>query len=331
MVRVGPMINLPFLVRSLDIDPGPLFASCGFSVSDYQDPDHMLPYREAARLLDRCARAAHCPHLGLLLGQMSEPTHLGIPGFLVHAAPTVRQALLSLVETLDLHEQASTATFEEGDGYSTLSYVIKLGGLEIFEVVNDLAAVIMCKIMKLLCGAEWKPHAVRLLRREPDDRALYRRVFNSPVYFDSTVTEITFSSLCLDQQPPTADALLYRHLLKEAQRLHDLHRGELGHALPAVLQNALLSGCFSAPEIADMFGIHERTLHRRLRAAGTSFRQELDEARRKLSEQLLSGTRMAVGDIATALGYADASGFIRAFERWCGSSPAAWRKDNFLS
>ena len=51
---------------------------------------------------------------------------------------------------------------------------------------------------------------------------------------------------------------------------------------------------------------------------------------RKLGEQLLANTSLAVGDIATALGYADASGFIRAFERWCGSSPAVWRKENFM-
>ena len=101
--------------------------------------------------------------------------------------------------------------------------------------------------------------------------------------------------------------------------------------LSGLQQRGLLSGHFSAPEIAEVFGMHERTLHRRLRAAGTSFRQELDTARRRLSEQLLTNTSLAVGDIATALGYADASGFIRAFDRWCGTTPASWRKQNFLN
>lgn len=331
MVRVGPLVNLPFLLRSFDVDPAPVFASLGIKLSEFEDPDHKYPYLQASRLLAACVEATGCEYLGLLLGEMAEPSHLGIPGFLVHAAPTVEQALSSLVETLDIHDEGGTAKFDKGDDYSTLNYVIELRGAEAVEAINDLASVMLCKIMRLLCGSNWSPNYVHLQRREPADRAPYRRVFRGPVYFNSTVNEVGFSSLCLADRPPTADALLFRHLMQEADLLHDLHRGELMHALPTVLQRGLLSGRFSAPEIADVFGFHERTLHRRLRAAGTSFRQELDLARRKLSEQLLESTSLAVCDIAIALGYADASGFIRAFERWCGNSPAAWRRENLLN
>jgi AraC-like DNA-binding protein len=177
----------------------------------------------------------------------------------------------------------------------------------------------------------WRPLSVKLQRREPRDRTPYRRLFRAPVYFDSTCCEVTFNNYCLEKSPPTADALLFRHLMQEAELLHDLQHGELTHALPSVLQRGLLSGRFSAPEIAEVFGIHQRTLHRRLRAAKTSFRVELDAARRRLSEQLLSNTSLPVGDIATTLGYADASGFIRAFERWCGTTPASWRRQHFAS
>jgi len=330
MVRAGPLVNLPFLLRSFDADPAPVFASVGIRLSEFEDPDHKYPYLQASRLLAACVDATGCQHLGLLLGEMAEPSHLGLPGFLVHAAPTVEQALRTLVETLDLHDEGGTAKFDKGDDYSTLNYAVELQGAEALEAINDLSTVMLCKIMGLLCGANWSPNYVRLQRREPADRTPYRRIFRGPVYFNSTVNEVGFNSLCLADRPPTADALLFRHLMQEAEILHDLHRGELMHVLPTVLQRGLLSERFSAPEIADVFGFHERTLHRRLRAAGTSFRQELDQARRKLSEQLLQSTSLAVGDIATALGYADASGFIRAFERWCGSSPAVWRKENFL-
>ncbi len=47
-----------------------------------------------------------------------------------------------------------------------------------------------------------------------------------------------------------------------------------------------------------------------------------------LFKQLLESTSLPVCDIADALGYADSSGFIRAFQRWSGSSPAVWRKRN---
>ena len=100
-----------------------------------------------------------------------------------------------------------------------------------------------------------------------------------------------------------------------------------GHPTPATPLVRLSTGA-SGVGVAGSFGLHERTLHRRLRESGTNYRRELDEVRRALSEQLLGNTGLTVSDIATTLGYADASGFIRAFERWCGISPNAWRKGN---
>ena len=103
---------------------------------------------------------------------------------------------------------------------------------------------------------------------------------------------------------------------------------ELIDMLPAILQRGVLLEQCSASDIADSFGIQERTLHRRLQSAGTSFRQELDRVRETLSLQLLESSSLPIFDIATSLGYADSSGFIRAFHRWTGKSPASWRKYN---
>lgn len=101
--------------------------------------------------------------------------------------------------------------------------------------------------------------------------------------------------------------------------------------LPVVLQRGVLQDQCSASDIADVFGMHERTFHRRLKAAGTSYRRELDSAREALSIQLLETSGLPVYDIATSLGYADSSGFIRAFHRWTGRSPTAWRKQRLLA
>ena len=94
--------------------------------------------------------------------------------------------------------------------------------------------------------------------------------------------------------------------------------------LPAVLQRGLLLNRFSARDIANAVGLHERTLHRRLQTSGTTFRQELDRVRESLSVQLLESTSLPVCDIAASVGYADSSTFIRAFRRWTGFSPTSW-------
>lgn len=330
-VRVGPMVNLPALVRAQGCDPELLFNSAGFQLEDFRDPDHRIDYLRGSRLITDCVTATRCEHLGILLGQLAEPSHLGMPGFLVHSAPSVEAALRALVETLDLHDEGGTASLDVGPEFSSFGYAVHLDGVEAIDVISDLAAVMMCKIMLFLCGPEWVPLTVRLERRKPTDSNPYRRFFRSPLYFDATENELTFGNHCLSRKPPASDELLFRHLQQEAETMHLLQYGELMERLPSILRRALLSGKFSAPEVANSVGVHERTLHRRLKEAGTGFRQELDTARRTVSEQMLRYTHMPISDIATALGYADASGFIRAFERWSGISPNAWRKQHKLS
>jgi len=74
--------------------------------------------------------------------------------------------------------------------------------------------------------------------------------------------------------------------------------------------------------------MHTRTLNRRLLAEGRTFKQVQDEVRYAMSRQLLGNTSMKLAEVAASLGYADASAFIRAFSRWAGTTPDAWRRAN---
>ena len=79
-------------------------------------------------------------------------------------------------------------------------------------------------------------------------------------------------------------------------------------------------------ELAAHFSIHQRTLNRRLKDAGTSFRALHNEARHQTARQLLSDTRTGIDSIAALLGYSSATAFNRAFAQWEGTPPAQWRR-----
>jgi len=328
--RVGPLVNLASLLQSLGADPLAVFGKSGFHPDEFTDPDHRMPFIRSSQLLADCVEATACEHLGLLLGQLATPSHMGIVGFLLRAAPTVKTALQAVVENIDLHDEGGTATLEIEAEYSTFGYAIQLPRVVAAEAIYDLAATMLYKIMRTLCGEDWTAATLSLQRREPLDPSVYRRFFQTTLFFNSTECAIRFPSHFLKKKPPAADELLYRYLEQEASELHALQHHELIDELPSALTRGLMTEKFAARHIASAFGMHERTLHRRLRAAGTSFRQELDRARHSVSEQLLGSTSLPVCDIANALGYADSSGFIRAFQRWSGTSPSSWRKHNNL-
>ena len=327
-VRVGPLVNIPGLLLELGHDPGPIFTRNGFVLSEFDDTEHRIPYIRGSQLLADCVAETGNEAFGLRLGQLAGPSYLGIAGFLARTASSVGQALEELVVNLSLHDEGGRCSLHIEGNYSQFSFHIHQPGVSATAHIYDLSAVMMYEIMRALCGNDWNATQILLTRKKPADLSPYTRYFRTDIRFDSESCSIVFPSHNLQLKPPMADELFHHHLKQQASELHKMQNKEVLETLPAVLQSCLLRGGCSVREIANAFGVQERTLHRRLKASGTSFRRELGRARECLSTQLLKTSGLPICDIATSLGYADSSGFIRAFKRWTGSSPAAWRKQN---
>lgn len=330
-VRVGPMVNIARVLSELGEQPDIIFQRAGLSADLYSDPDNRVTYLPSGRLFAECASATGCDYFGLLVGQASQPSHLGLAGFLLRSAETVGDALESFVEYLDLHDEGGTPELNRDGEYSLLSFHVHQPGVDAVDQIYDLCAAVMHNIMKSLCGDEWTATEVMLPRRRPTDTVPYRRLFKTVVLFDTDICAVSFPSDLLDRVSPSADSLLHRHLVQEARARHRMQEKKIRDVLPAVIRHGLLTESFSAKEIAEMLGLGERTFHRRLKAADTNFRKELDQERKTVSLQLLECTSLPVGSIAQSLGYADTSSFNRAFRRWTGRSPTAWRNSQRAS
>jgi AraC-like DNA-binding protein len=95
--------------------------------------------------------------------------------------------------------------------------------------------------------------------------------------------------------------------------------------LRAVLRDQLRNAAFSQREAARALGVGVRTLERRINRQGASFGQLVEDVRRSEALRLLSQTTAPIYEIAFCLGYMDVSSFNRAFKRWLGTSPRAYR------
>lgn len=80
--------------------------------------------------------------------------------------------------------------------------------------------------------------------------------------------------------------------------------------------------------MAQMFGLTEATLRRRLAHEGASIVGLRTRCRRDLALSLLAGTSLTIREIASRLQYSDAATFRRAVLSWTGMTPSAWRDMN---
>lgn len=95
--------------------------------------------------------------------------------------------------------------------------------------------------------------------------------------------------------------------------------------LRALLGELALSGPLSIGRLARHLGTSPRTLQRRLADRRLNYRALVEEVRLETARTLLCRTDLPVQDIASRLGYRTPSAFARAFGRWTGCSPRAYR------
>jgi len=91
----------------------------------------------------------------------------------------------------------------------------------------------------------------------------------------------------------------------------------------AVIASELDQGEPTLERAARGVAMSERSLHRHLTAAGTSFREVLDETRRARALEMLADPEAELSAVAGALGFSDTRAFVRAFKRWTGRTPRA--------
>lgn len=77
--------------------------------------------------------------------------------------------------------------------------------------------------------------------------------------------------------------------------------------------------------VARRLAMTPRTLQRRLARAGTSFESLCDHARKQAARTYLADTTLSIAEVTYLLGYSEPTAFHRAFRRWHGTTPQAFR------
>lgn len=323
--RVGPLCELPGLLREHGVRPSMLLKRAGLSAAAFADRDARIGYAVIARLLDACAAATRCSHFGLLLGSRWRLEHVGLPGELAASCATVGEALQAFTSHQWLNSSGGVAYLHRSAGMTSLGYAVFEPGLKVgIDQIHDMVIAVGVRMIRELTGKPgWAPTQVMLSRKKPGDTAPYRRIFGGPVRFDAEFTALHFPTSFEATCVPSADE--NRRRVLEA-RLVAAGRESILPRLRRMIRVAMIFGLTSGDDVAAAMALARRTFNRRLSQYGTTYQQVLEAVRVEAAQQLLRETALSIGDIAGALGYTEPSAFVRAFRRWMSTPPGAWRR-----
>nr|WP_275983271.1 AraC family transcriptional regulator [Propionivibrio soli] len=320
------MCALPDVLRDLGEDPKELLSRCGVDASIFDDPDTPISHATRSEVVAFCMAATGCEHFGLLVGRKMPLRGFGALGLLMRYSRDLRAALRSLVEYRRFQVHGSMIHFTESTQAAELEYEMYAKDRTTPDQIGDGVIGGLYSVLKELCGPKWEAKEVRLKRPRPTNVAPYQAAFSCSVVFSADRNAVVFDPGWLDTPFSRYDRDLVAYLEKSMGVFAGSTGGDFTRDVRGALRKAILAGEATAPALADTFGVHERTLHRRLTDEGTSFHELLDEQRFDLARVLLEDAKLPIAEVAKRLGYTAASSFCRAFRRWSGMTPETWRE-----
>ncbi|WP_448953321.1 AraC family transcriptional regulator [Labrys neptuniae] len=325
------MISLGFIQDTLEplrrggFNLEPALQAGGFSEADLALPGFRLSAEQYGRLWLRIAEIMQCEYFGF----GARPMAPGSFAMLCHAVISsqtlehaVRRSLRFLNLVLaepkgELQIEGSIArivlreTSQPRPAFAYRTYFLLLHG-------------IVCWLVK----RQLEIRELQFRGPLPPGREDHRDFFGTVVSFERPETTLVFDAEFLALKVRQTERTLQTFITGAPANILGRYRYDRGATLATrrLLREHPAAAWPSFAEVAVRLGMSEPTLRRHLAGDGQSFSEIKEEIRRKLALDWLSRSAKPVGEIATDLGYAEPSAFHRAFHKWAGMSPGAFRR-----
>ena len=308
---------------ALGLDRAALLEVAGLDEAALLDRDAALPLQAHVAIGRAIAEGRPGVNIGLGMLQRMRPAALGALGYALANCGTLADALATFIRYQSFLSDALrwrlpdplTVVVDAAPELAALGHPI------------ETAVGLWVVLSRNLSGVRWIPRAVTFRHAPLGDPREHAGLFGvAPVF------EAERDALVLDPETRAlavrgAEQALQMPLLRLVEaRITAPVEPEVVARLRSELRSSLARGNADKNTVARTLGTSARTLARRLHEAGTTYQIVLEETRRDLALDLLRDPALAVYEVAFLLGYSEPSTFHRAFRRWTGESPDAWRR-----
>lgn len=313
-----------------EVDGRSLLTSVGLDPDGPWDPKVMLSDTVYYDLLERIAEQTDITALPVRTGAAMRCDEYGALGLAWKAAPNLMGSLSRVERYARLW--TSVVEYELRPVDQGMLFILHRSGERRLgmRLSNEATLASAVSISRQVSPTAFAPIEVHLKHPPPLTLEHHLAYFGCPVIFGSELDALLISREVLAQPNKLGDEGITRFLLSHL----DAELSEIGpdDTLVSMTKEAvartLSEGRPRMADIARSLGMSARSYHRRLSKHGVTFQTLTETTRRELAEGLLRDENYSLAEVAFLTGFSEQSSFTRAFKRWVGRTPAAFRREH---
>lgn len=317
-------------LKDRGIDTLPLERQYEIETTAGEYPECKLRLGYLTPLLDDAARLANDDFFGVTVAQTLPRGQYGLIEFALRAAQNMDQVFASLARYASLVNDSLRFSYQKlADGSARFEHEIP--GLT-SRMPRQLSEYTLALLLHNARGATQEvlvPISVELGHPAPPNIKPLVEFFGTPnIRFGAPFNSMHFSAHTVGLKVHGGDPALREFLERraiEALAARPSLAAPLTERVRQKVRELLSNGDATIERVAYAMKLSARTLQRHLSEEGTSFQDVLDEVRHALAAAYLRDQKLGVAEVAYLLGYSELRSFDRAFRRWTGQAPGAWR------
>jgi AraC-like DNA-binding protein len=283
--------------------------------------------RVVCRLLEHWSGELERKCLGTDFGRGMSDSGLGLVGAAAYTAGSVREALTAALRLLPLQTTAVRVRLVEDLHVARLEWRPLEASLTPHYVEAAFSAWV--SLFRTIAAEPVPIHYLTFVHRRRRSGSDFESRYGCPVVFGADANRIVVPREALDIRPRRADAALHQRFtaLVGSGWLEDGNAPQ-GAILGVLNQDwsGLLSGTLRVATLAETQQVARRTMQRRLSDQDMTFRRAVDAVRANYAIGEVLRGELTITQIADGLNFSEQSALTRAFRRWTGLSPRAFRQ-----
>ena len=314
--------------ETLGLDGPALRRRYGLPAGVESDFERHIPAQTLLRMWREVPAQAGDPDFGLHMAERFARPFSNLATLLIASAPTVEHGIESYMERQAAFNQFRPTQWVRGAEGGQLVIDTRGLGLEFPRAALDFALAWWWLLIQRSLAGSWAPSRVEFAYARPARPREHTRVFGRVPLFGQARNVLALPEELLRTPLATMSPQLATVGQHTAGRLVERHKAELsvGERAQAWMREALVEGRRARiEEAAPKLGMSVRTLQRQLGAERRSWSALYDEVRAELAKAWILEGALSTTEVAERLGFSDAAGFFRAFRRWTGQAPSAFR------